>query len=159
MHRKSFCSPYGEYGSSISLNEKLSEAITAKTVDYRYVEALLDEGADSLGCFNDYGETALQELFFEAAEVGTDRIPKLMTLFIEKGLDCSRFLSSGGHDENSELWSLYFAISKDACEALKLMLDHGLSASAVDDFIEHYFFDTDMIDCMIIDDDYIDQLT
>ena len=34
------------------------------------------------------------------------------------------------------------------------MIDHGLSASAVDDFIEHYFFDTDMIDCMIIDDDY-----
>ncbi len=135
---------------SKNLNEQLCDAITAKELDHEYVTTLMKQGADPLGVMNEWGETPISELFTtgdndwgDASENGTlsDRYAEILELFIQNGFDCSRFHPMTDDDENDELWSLLFSISAGACKALKVMFDHGLSADAFKDFLQHFYYD------------------
>ncbi len=139
---------------SKELNKKLYDVITKDEIDYALVDKLLKEGADPLGYYNDDEETPIGELFCEGSdcwerETGTvlnDRFPKLINLFIKNGFDCSRFQKDTDGNHNLELWSLTFSISPGACEALKILIDNGLPIPALEDFIEHFYMDSEMCD-------------
>ncbi len=147
------------------LNEELLKAVTADRMDYEYIELLLDEGADPLGPLkSDKEETTIGYIFtcgndsyHYKTETGShheklsDRYPKIMSFLIEKGFDCSRFAPSYDDDKNFEMWCLAFSISKGSCEALKIMIENGLKASAIEDFICHFIMDAEMCDGSEVD--------
>ncbi len=149
---------------SKDLNEKLYRAITAEKTNYIQIEDLLRQGADPLGALNDECETPLQRMFCDAPWLDTDggRLPKIMQLFLDCGFDCSRIQPSDDEDHNLDMWCLTFAISEGACAMLKIMLDNGLQAMPLNDFIEHFYFDAELIDDDLcegeVPDDYIDYL-
>lgn len=138
-----------------NLNEELADAITSEKIDYEYIELLLDEGADPLGPLKN-GETALEGLFCDG---DGSNFPAIISMFINKGFDCSRILGSEGGDDHLELWSFTFSISKGACEALKIMIDNGLKASAIEDFVGHFYTDSEMCDGSDVDAEYEEYLT
>ena len=113
-------------------------------------------------------ETAIGKLFCEAGwdwhidadfyddlpeECLSDRLPKILETFIENGFDCTRFLPSEDGDRNLELWSLTFPISEGECKAMKIMIEHGLPISALEDFISHFYMDSEMCDVSDITED------
>ncbi len=150
------------------INEKLYRAISQQTPDFNMVKELLKQGADPLGPLKDECETAIQLMFCDASWLDSDAdnhvytsevMPRLMELFIEMGLDCSRFLPDVDGDHNLELWSLTFAISEGACKTLRLMIENGLKLEPIEDCICHFFFDCDNCDGSDIDEDYEEYLS
>lgn len=71
---------------------------------------------------------------------------KILSLFIQKGFDCSRLLPSNGEDNHLELWGLTFSISEDAYDTLKILIENGISVKALEDFIDHFYMDCEMVD-------------
>lgn len=146
---------------SEKLNEKLYYAITEKEIDYDLVEKLLKEGADPLGYYDDY-ETPIGQLFCEGSDdwgskkngLLSDRFPEILNLFIKNGFDCSRFQQDTDGDHNLELWSLTFSISRGACEALQILIEHGLPIPPLEDFISHFYMDSEMCDGSDMTPDY-----
>ncbi len=130
------------------LNEKLARAITDKETDYDLIKKLIMQGADPLGPIIIENETPISELFCSAEwkEYDDGRFPKIMQMFLENGFECTRFLPEDEDGNHSELWTLLFAVSEGACQMLKLMLDNGLSSEPVEDFVSHFFMDSEMCD-------------
>jgi hypothetical protein len=154
---------------SKELNEKLYIAITEKYINYDEIKRLLVEGADPLGPLMDEDETAIGELFCEAGwdwhnDAASDdnlpedclcgRLPKILDVFIENGFDCSRFQTSDDGDKNLELWSLTFSISEGECKAMQIMIENGLPIPALEDFIGHFYMDSEMCDGSDMTDEY-----
>lgn len=77
---------------------------------------------------------------------------------IENGFDCSRFLDSEDGDHNLEMWSLTFSISEGACKAIKLMIENGLPVPALEDFIGHFYMDSEMCDGSDLTEPYVTYL-
>ena len=151
---------------SKELNKKLSDSITEREIDYDLVDELLKEGADPLGCYNDYNDTPIGNLFCMGGEDwgeetnGTlsDRFPKLINIFIKNGFDCSRFQRDTDRRYNRELWCLTFSISQGAYETLKILIEHGLPIPAMEDFISHFYTDSEMCDGSDMTPDYEEYL-
>lgn len=159
---------------SQELNQLLYNVITSPQIDYKKIADLLQKGADPLGPLIDEDETAIGELFCNAGwdwnsdaklyddlskECLSDRLPKILEVFIENGFDCSRFLPSEDGERNLELWSLTFSISEGECRAMKIMIENGLPIPALEDFISHFYVDSEMCDGSEMTDDYEEYLT
>lgn len=146
---------------SIEINKKLYAAITDYNIDYDYIADLLKQGADPLGPLEYEGETPLGELFCDAgsnwdmlAPKGevcpedwlTSRLPKIMEVFIQNGFDCSRLKNDVDGDHDLEMWGLTFSISEGECKVVQIMIENGLSVPPLEDFIGHFYTDSEMCD-------------
>ena len=143
------------------LNKKLCEAAIAETVDFNKVEELLSLGADPLGLLTDYDDSCvLEELFCEASEYEVRKnLYSLVELFIKRGMRPEAIPSNDNDDEHLILWSMSFCCSDEALRTLELLLDNNLNPRALEDFINHFYMDAEMVDGAELDEMYTYHLT
>ncbi|MCR5083399.1 MAG: hypothetical protein K6B15_08000 [Parasporobacterium sp.] len=155
-----------------NINDELAKAITGNKIDYNYIAELMEKGADPLGILENGYDTSIDKLFCIGHEKWSykdkngrhrgcysERFPKIMSLLIEKGFDCSRFKATEDGNRCLELWSLTFSISRGACETLQIMIENGLEIAAIEDFIGHFYMDSEMCDGSNVDSRYKKYLT
>ena len=132
------------------LNAKLFDACTAEKADFDLIEELLDKGADPLVIFNEYDDAVLEELFCSASDFMSSgfetpfldsRVPELVKLFIKHGMDINRVPALPEDSCVSPLWSMAFWCTPNAIKTLKILLDSGLKAPELDEFIDHFTMD------------------
>ncbi len=133
------------------LNEKLYQACIAKEIDYEHIKQLLADGADPLGSTNprDEDEHLLGDLFCAAsdAEYVSDRLPRIVAMFLENGMDIGkRNIPPDDGNNSNPLWDLSFHRDENALKTLKLLLDHNLDIISVDELIGHTIGDMEMVD-------------
>lgn len=136
----------------IELNKKLLEECMKETVDFTAVEELLKQGADPLGGTAVAGWNILNhvynEIVTESHENDSVNLPAITELFLryEMNVEAPRVPYDG---ENSlhPLWCYTFVANKNGIAALKLLLDHGLSAAGFAEFWDHSMFDFCNLDC------------
>lgn len=136
----------------IELNIKLKEECRKDHINSGRVEELLKQGADPLGGTAICGWGLLEHIYGEIIGDSQDdnsiNLPKLTELFLKYGMnvDAPRVPYD---DDNSinPLWELSFAVNENSIIALKLLLDHGLSASSFGEFWGHSMFDFFNISC------------
>ncbi len=122
------------------LNQKLLEACIADKVDLLYVEQLLKNGANPLGCvIDDRGDedNLYHVLIFHYLDLTRDEEDDsaffhLTELFLKYGMDLTKpELSYDGIEILNPMWSYAFYSSETALKTLQLLLDHGLDADSV----------------------------
>lgn len=133
----------GVYSASeINLNKRLYEACSQKTVDLAEVESLLAQGADPLGgtAVSGWGlvNHVYSDLISESQDNDSIDLPALTKLFLRFGMnvDDPRIPYDQANSLNP-LWSFAFVPSQNAIVALKMLLDHGLSAESFGLFWGH----------------------
>jgi ankyrin repeat protein len=98
--------------------------LAAKCELLEVAKMLLDSGAD-IDARNDKGETPLHQLFEHLVpEIkGSDDVdhldPRLVRLFVENGADVEA-------QDNDRTTPLYLAIGRKSCEAVQILLEHGV---------------------------------
>jgi hypothetical protein len=135
----------------VELNKKLYEECSKETIDYAAVEELLKKGADPLGGTSAYGwdllEHVYEELVYSSQDSDSSTLPKLTELFLQYGMDVDHpRLPYDDSYSISPLWSFAFVPNEYATEALKMLLDHGLSAESFSDFWQHAIGDLCYVD-------------
>ena len=144
------------------INAKLLDACIAEKADFGLVEELVDKGADPLETFNEYGDTVLDELFCLASSeempILDKRVPELVYLFIKNGMDINKVSDNPDDDIVSPLWSMAFWCTPNAIKTLKILLDNGLKAPVLDQFLDHFVSDAAYVSGDISGDDYHDYL-
>ncbi len=141
-----------------NLDEMLYAACLAETADYELIEDLLKKGADPMRIFNEYDDSVLDQLFCEAESEEfpflDDRIPKLVSLFIKYGMDVNASQNLPEDDRTSPLWSMAFWCAPNAIKTLKILLDNGLKASELENFVDHFITDAAMVSGDIPGEEY-----
>ena len=131
----------------IELNKKLAEECSKTEIDIEYIEELLKQGADPLGgtaiCGWDlldhvYGD----EVLFYKWDSDDGDLVRLTELFLKYGMDIDKPRVPYDQENSiNPLWHFAHSWSKNAAEALKLLLDHGLSADSFAEFWDHATID------------------
>lgn len=145
---------------NIELNKKLLDASTKDVINYDEISFLLAQGADLLGCCDEeLGDYVLEEILMNEYDMSNwDNIDKkckivdLIEFFMSKGFKPSD-IEKGSEDGSSIMWHFYFVASESGIQILKMFLDNGLKAEALEDYIDHFFTDTEMINGYYEDDD------
>ncbi len=134
--------------SQIQLNKRLLESIEAH--DFEQTRNLLSQGADPLGRIDEkhYGEYLLGELFCEAVydEKLAKRLPALLELFYNFGMDIATKNIPDKYDDDNPLWCLSFVTKESGLEALKVLLDHQLDHHSAEALVAHILLDMEMCD-------------
>lgn len=120
------------------LDQKLLEACTSDNIDLAYVEQLLKDGANPLGCVEDDGENdnlydmvLYHFLDLEQADKDDCAFIKITELFLKYGMDITQPEMPYDHDDSiNPMWSFAFYSSEAALQSLKLLLDRGLDADS-----------------------------
>lgn len=136
----------------IELNIKLKEECSKDSIDYKRVEELLKQGADPLGGTAICGWDLLDHIYGEVVDdslyTNSDDLPRLTELFLEYGMnvDAPRVPYDGENSINP-LWDFSFVPNENSILALKMLLDHGLSATSFAEFWDHSMTDFFHIEC------------
>ncbi len=140
------------------INSRLFDACVAENVDIRLIEELLRKGADPLATFNKYDDIVLEQLFCLASDDEMpfldSRVPELVKLFIRYGMDINKIPDLGEDDAVTPLWSMAVWCTPNAIKTLNMLLDSGLKALELDQFISHFVDDAAYISGDIEDDYY-----
>jgi hypothetical protein len=120
------------------IDQKLLEACTADQIDLTEIEQLLKDGANPLGCVEDYdGDNNLYDVvlyhFLDLVQGDKDDSAffKITELFLKYGMDITQPEIPYNHDDSiNPMWSFAFYSSEAALQSLKLLLDHGLDADS-----------------------------
>ena len=143
------------------LNQKLLEACIADKIDLTYIEQLLKDGANPLGCVKDddgdnnlYDVVLYHFLELEQADKDDSAFFKITELFLKYGMDISQpeIAYDPGYILNP-LWGLAFFSSETARRTLKLLLDHGLDADSARECWGHKWSDL-WLARFTVDDDF-----
>lgn len=136
----------------IELNKRLEHECDKDDIDFSLVEELLKQGADPLGGTSVYGWGLLDHVYGELVGGSQDsdsiNLPKITELFLKYGMnvDAPRVPYDGDNSLNP-LWELTFSANENSIVALKMLLDHGLSADSFAEFWDHSMFDLCNIEC------------
>ena len=136
----------------IELNKKLQDECCKDSIDYAAVEELLKQGADPLGgtaiCGWGLLEHIYEDIIADSRLSNSVTLPKLTELFLKYGMnvDAPRVPYDGNNSLNP-LWDFTFAANENSIMALKLLLDHGLSANSFAEFWDHSMTDFFHIEC------------
>lgn len=130
----------------IALNKKLNEACSEDAIDFAYVEELLKQGADPLGGIALHGWDLLIHIYGDIVGDSYDsnsiNLPRLTELFLKYGMDVDKpRIPYDGNNSQHPLWEFTFATNENSIIALKMLLDHGLSAEAFAEFWGHSMID------------------
>lgn len=134
-----------------ALNKKLKEEWYKEEIDFSAVEALLKQGADPLGGTAAGGFKILDHVYSEiicdSQKNNSADLPEITKLFLKYGMDVDRpRVPYDGMDSLNPLWCFTFVLNENAANALKMLLDHGLSAESFAEFGDHTMFDFYIID-------------
>ena len=136
----------------IELNNRLFEECSKAEVDFEAVEELLKKGADPLGgtAVGGWGLLAhiYDDLISDSKENDSIYLPKLTELFLKYGMDVEN--PRVPYDDSNSLhplWEYAFVTNENAIFALKMLLDHGLSADSFAEFWAQAMFDFINISC------------
>ena len=133
-------------------NKRLLEECSKENIDYTVVEELLKQGADPLGGTAVAGWDLLDHIYGELVCGSQDNnsvdLPRITELFLKYGMDVDH-PRIPYDDDNSlhPLWCFSFVANENAIIALKMLLDHGLSASSFEEFWGHSIGDFFNVDC------------
>lgn len=138
---------------SIELNKKLLDAATKEQIDYDEITSLLEQGADLLGCCDEeFGDYVLEEIIMNDYDKmlwenidKKEQVVNLIEFFISKGFKPSD-IEKGTEDGSSVMWHFHFFASESGIQILKMFLDNGLKAEALEDYVDHFYTDTAMVD-------------
>ena len=135
----------------IELNKRLYRECSEEDIDFEIVEDLLKQGADPLGGTEPYGWDLLnhvyEELVLDSRESDID-LPKITELFLKYGMDVDNpRIPYDGSDSINPLWSFTFIPNENSIKALKMLLDHGLSAASFAEFWDHSLSDLCNVEC------------
>lgn len=136
----------------IKLNKQLYEECSKDVIDFARVEGLLKQGADPLGgteiCGWDLLEHIYGELVYYSEFSNSVNIPKLTELFLKYGMniEAPRIPYDGDFSLNP-LWDFIFSVNENTAAALKLLLDHGLTASSFAEFWDNAISDFFHLEC------------
>ena len=157
LERKSTQQYEGAYSpEEIELNKELLAECIKETVDFAKVEELLKKGADPLGgtaiCGWDildhiYGEIIIKVFLDHSRDSDFVNLPGITEVFLKHGMniDAPRIPYSYRESMNP-LWHFTFVTNENGLSALKMLLDHGLSADSFAEFWDHSmtsFFNND----------------
>lgn len=142
----------------VELNKKLFEECSKTDIDFAVVEELLKQGADPLGgtavcgwgvLNHVYGELILDgELGYDFENVVSANFPRITELFLKYGMDIDNpRIPYDGDNSLNPLWDLAFLSNENGIIALKMLLDHGLSAESFAELWDHSMTDLFMIEC------------
>ncbi len=130
----------------IELNKKLYEECSKKVIDFEAVEELLKQGADPLGgtAVGGWGllDHVYDDIVCDSQDNASIDLPKLTELFLKYGMDVDNpRVPYDGANSLHPLWEYAFVTNENAIWALKMLLDHGLSADSFAEFWGHSIFD------------------
>ena len=136
----------------IELNKKLLEACAEDATDFAYIEELLKHAADPLGGTALFGWDLLIHIYGDVVgnsqESNSVIIPRLTELFLKYGMDVDNPRIPYDNDNSlNPLWEFAFATNENSIIALKLLLDHGLSADSFAEFWDHSMGDFFLSPC------------
>jgi len=131
---------------SLSMDEKhqrnrtLLLACLAENPDYQYIEELLKQGANPLGCVSDQScseDPVYCQIIdayldaYQSLDIDCDDFPKITALFLQYGMDVSRpEMPYEECDACHPMWMFGFYGGKPMLTALRLLLDYGLNAAS-----------------------------
>lgn len=133
----------------ISLNRRLYYACTKEDVNFDAVETLLQQGADPLGGLAENGLDLLEHVYGEVLCDGNSKnLPRITELFLQYGMDIEK-PRIPYDDDNSlhPMWQFAFVQDEYSAQALKMLLDNGLSADAAGEMYGHTMVDLLNIEC------------
>lgn len=138
----------------IELNKALFAECIKRTVDFEKVEELLKKGADPLGgtaiCGWDLLDHIYGEIIYEESAQDFDcvNLPGITEMFLKYGMDIDvPRIPYDDKDSQNPLWGLTFATNENGLSALKMLLDHGLSADSFAEFWDHSMIDFFHLEC------------
>lgn len=136
----------------IELNKRLYEECSKEPIDFARVEDLLKQGADPLGGTELFGWDLLNhiygELIMDSQENESIHLPRITELFLKYGMNVNKpRVPYDGNNSLHPLWGFTFVINEHAIKALKMLLDHGLSADDFAEFWDHSMMDFFHCDC------------
>ncbi len=143
----------GTYTSEeIELNKKLLEECSKESIDFVAVEELLKQGADPLGGTAIGGWDLLNHIYGElvgdSQENDSINLPRITELFLKYGMDIDNPRVPYDYDNSLHpLWFYSFVPNENSIIALKMLLEHGLSASSFAEFWSHSMTDFIHIEC------------
>ena len=134
------------------LNKKLYDECQKKHIDFRAVEELLKQGADPLGGTDECGWGLLEHIYGElvADSQLNDSVylPKITELFLKYGMDVENpRIPYDNENSIAPMWDFAFVTNENAILALKMLLDHGLSAEGFARFWDHSMSDFFHVAC------------
>lgn len=126
----------------IELNRRLLEECEKKKIDFSKVENLLKQGADPNGGTSVAGYDLLNHILGDIITYSEDtnsvNLPRLTKLFLKYGMDIDNpRVPYDGSNSVNPMWCLTFATNENSTIALKILLDHGLSADSFSEFWGH----------------------
>lgn len=143
----------GIYSSEeAALNSSLYSECMRETPDFAVIEDLLRHGADPLGATETSGWGLLEHVYGEISAESqlsnSIHLPQITELFLKYGMDVDH-PKIPYDDDNSinPMWQFAFAMNENSVYALKMLLDHGLSADAAGEMWGHAFFDVINLSC------------
>ena len=127
----------------IELNKRLCEACMNDPIDFTLVAELLEQGADPLGGTGQDGtDCVYNEVLDYFLDSDGENLPRLTELFLQYGMDVDHpRVPYDDCNSSHPLWSFSFASDESATVALKMLLDHGLSADGFAKFWDHAMTD------------------
>lgn len=136
----------------IKLNKQLYEECSKDVIDFARVEDLLKQGADPLGGTEICGWGLLEHIYGEivgdSQDTNSINLPRLTELFLKYGMNVdSPRVPYDGDNSLNPLWEFSFAVNENSISALKLLLDHGLSAASFGEFWDHSMTDFFHVEC------------
>lgn len=136
----------------IQLNRKLFEECAKEHIDFIAVEELLKQGADPLGGTELFGWSLLDHVYGDIVGGSQDynsvELPQLTELFLKYGMNIDKpKIPYDGSNSLHPLWEYAFVMNENAIIALKLLLDHGLSAESFAEFWDHAMIDFFHVGC------------
>ena len=138
----------------IALNNRLYEECLKEKLDCAAIEDLLKQGADPLGATSVSGCGLLDHIYEELitdtlnSDPQSVNLPQITKLFLKYGMDIEKpRVPYDGENSVHPMWSFAFAMNENAIYALEMLLDHGLSADAAGEMLEHAIFDLINISC------------
>lgn len=136
----------------VDLNKKLKEECSKDSIDFARVEELLKRGADPLGgtavCGWDLLEHIYGEIVAESQDSDSVNLPRLTELFLKYGMNVdSPRVPYDGDNSLNPLWDFTFVSNENSIVALRMLLDHGLSANSFAEFWDHSMTDFFHIEC------------
>ena len=82
------------------------------------------------------------------------RIPDLVRLFVKYGMDVNAVSDLPEDDRTSPLWSMAFWCTPNAVKTLKILLENGLKAPELENFVDHFITDAAMVSGDISGEEY-----
>ena len=137
----------------IELNKKLRDACAQENLDFTVIEELLKQGADPLGGTELYGWDLLEHIYgdtiaCDSRDSDSINLPKLTQLFLSYGMNIDNpRIPYDGEFSLNPIWHFSHIANENTIAALKMLLDHGLSAESFAEFWDHSFTDYCLIDC------------